>query len=387
MATITKPIPHELLRYIPHYDGTSHKLHQFISTCEDLSIGYCADNIQEKEANHWILFKAAMCKLEGPAEAVAFNNSCSSIKDLIKSLKQNFADNRSVPELIAELTVMKSYQREHPIEFLNRLNEKRTNVITKYKLDGVTGLLLENLICQLNATLVNTFVHGVHPTLGSHLQVLQVQDLDDARNKLINDCSIVLQQLRYKTTIETMNRVDSRKHSNNTTTFRNPNYEQNFQKQWSHDNSFEQTHRPFQSRQQFSPHNVQQTNFPQNFQQNFSNQSFQKQNYRPNFQQQRFPQQSFQQQNSNFKPNTQVSSSNTVSMRTQRTDPVQKLKTYRSPYEVNYLEEEPEDNYNQSPIEAMQCQINTLTESLNKLTNHFLESGPQFSEDPPSDST
>lgn len=50
---------------------------------------------------------------------------------------------------------------------------------------------------QLDATLVRTLVDGVHPSLASHLQVLNIPTLDDAPHKLINDSSIILQQLKY----------------------------------------------------------------------------------------------------------------------------------------------------------------------------------------------
>ncbi|XP_039287509.1 uncharacterized protein LOC120352068 [Nilaparvata lugens] len=402
MAT-SKPLPHELLKCIPRYDGTAYKLPHFISTCEDLQRAYCTDHIVEKEGNHWLLFKTALCHLEGPAEAVAYNNSCSTLTELINSLKQNFADNRPVPELIAEISAMCSFNREHPIDFLNRLEEKRTHVITKYKIDGVSGELLTNLIHQLNATLVNTFVHGVHPTLGSHLQVLQIQNLDDARSKLINDCSIVLNQLN-------LNRTENRffQASN---TFRTPNYESSYQSQSRQNrntqNFFQSRQRRFQNNERFYQPHFQQQSFysppsssqPHNFQQSFSSPNFQQQRnlQQQNFQQ-RFPQQQNfqqrfpQQQNSNFKPSTPINnSSNTVSMRTQRTDPVQKLRNYKSPYEVNYLEEDHLDcqssEYTQNPIQNMQSQLDTLTESLNKLTDHFLGSGPRYATDPPSDST
>lgn len=180
----------------------------FIFTLEELYSVYCNEATKERDGNYWLLFKAVLSHLEGPAEAVVNNNNCSNVIELNNALKNNFADNRTIPDLIAELALMKCRPREHPIEFFNRLEEKRTTVITRYKLDGITDDLLTDLTRQLNATLIRTLTHGVHPTLGSHLQLLQIKTLKDARNKLINDCSIVLQQLKFSTTIDTINIVD-----------------------------------------------------------------------------------------------------------------------------------------------------------------------------------
>lgn len=108
---------------------------------------------------------------------------------------------------------MRARPREHPIDFLNGSEEKRSTVITRYRLAGVSGNLLKHLTQQLNATLVRSSVHGVLPSLGSHLQVLKINDLDEASNSLINDCSIILQQLKYSSTIDTVNRSDTKKNS------------------------------------------------------------------------------------------------------------------------------------------------------------------------------
>lgn len=220
---VSKPISLEVLKYIPRYDGTPYKLPNFISTLQDIYAVHCDETVRERDSNHWILFRAAMSHLDGPAEAVVLNNSADHLLDIIRILKKNFADNRTVPDLIAEITIMKSNNREHPIEFLNKLDEKRTNVITRYKLDRVHNPILTMLTEQLDATLVRTLLHGIHPTLGSHLQVLQPKNLEDARTKLINDCSIVLEQLRYNSTLDVINKNDTRRPQNNPH-FKIPNY-------------------------------------------------------------------------------------------------------------------------------------------------------------------
>lgn len=92
-------------------------------------------------------------------------------------------DNRNIPDLIVELALMQVHPKEHPIDFLNTLEEKKSTVITRYRLDGVFGDLLKYLMQQLSANLVGTLVHGVHPTLGSHLQVI-INELEETKGEI-----------------------------------------------------------------------------------------------------------------------------------------------------------------------------------------------------------
>lgn len=111
----SKPLPRELFKFIPHYDGTAYKLLNILEALDKLFSGYRTETIVEKDHNYWLTFKVALSKFEGPAEAVTFNNNRSSLTELKISLKNNFADKRSVPDLIAGLTLMKSKRTSNRI--------------------------------------------------------------------------------------------------------------------------------------------------------------------------------------------------------------------------------------------------------------------------------
>jgi hypothetical protein len=198
MSPISKPIPQEILKYIPVYDGSPIRLAHYIEIVSDISTNYCVASVTENSANHWMLFNAALSKLVGPAENIGYNNNCSNVKELLEALKRNFADSRTAQDIIYEITTMKSHHKESPIDFLNRLSEKRTTVLTKYKLDNISGETLTRLITQLDFTLVRTLCYGVHPQLGEYLQILQINNLDDARHKLINDCTLIMNRLKHR---------------------------------------------------------------------------------------------------------------------------------------------------------------------------------------------
>lgn len=59
--------------------------------------------------------------VEVPTEIVAFNNNCSTVIELIKALKKNLADNRTIPELTEELTFMRSYPKRTPYRIFKQI--------------------------------------------------------------------------------------------------------------------------------------------------------------------------------------------------------------------------------------------------------------------------
>lgn len=120
--------------------------------------------------------------------------------------KNNFADSRSIPQWMTELISMRSYNQEHPLNFLNRLIAKRTTIVTKYKLENVEGLALKMLLEQLDTQLVNVLCNGIPTSLGVHLQTLQIKDLNDARSKLINNSHLLLKQLGFHNDMTNLNK-------------------------------------------------------------------------------------------------------------------------------------------------------------------------------------
>nr|XP_014293182.1 uncharacterized protein LOC106691804 [Halyomorpha halys] len=199
--SISKVLTPEVLDFIPKFEG-SYNLTHFINTCEEIYFSYCNKSVRERDYNQGLLFNAAMYNLDSAAESLACNYNCNHIKGLIKLLKRNFSDNRSIPDLMEEITWMKPYPKEHPINFLNRLEEKRINLF--YIMFGcMTGYELENLTHELNYTLVITLINGVHPLLRWHLESFQIEDLDDARDILMNKCGKIFKRLKYNRSLVT----------------------------------------------------------------------------------------------------------------------------------------------------------------------------------------
>lgn len=346
-------LPDKILNFIPQYDGTnntSFRLPSFIATLRELNSAYCSSNNELAPVNAWTLLKSAIAKISGPAELIVYNNEVNNIEELIQVLQNNFGDTRTIHDLLAEIPLMKSRPREHPISFLNRLIEKQAYLLTKYRTEDKYNDSLLILKEQLDMLLVNTLIHGIHPQLGSHLQVMRPNNLDQAHRILQNDCSILLRTLGYGTVNmlqETKRNQAPSPRYNYYSREQTPSYSQ-----W-------QTPQPYSPRQS-APNNYNNHNYRQQFMNpNDFNHPFNKFN-RQN------PQQS------------KMDSQNTVSMRTVASHPKVNLRNFRSPYELTHINENKNDQ-----MLVMKDRLDQLTTTVEKLSEIFLDAGSNPNEGPP----
>jgi hypothetical protein len=359
---ISCTLPNDCYKWIPQYDGSPTDLPYFLTTCEELLQQFCAQNIKEHINNHWMLVKIIMTKLSGPARVAVVNASCNSVADILSCLKKNFAERRTTSDLLSDIFHMRCSPRQHPIDFLNELECKRITIITKYRIDGESGKSLSSLIEQLDEMLIRALCYGVHPTLGSQLKTLSIKTLEEARQKLLDDCDITIAQL-YK------NNSVSDKSLTHPKPFFQP---QNFQPKFNQNTNFQNAN--FQRFHQPSPFN--QTN-PQRF------------NPPQHFNPQRFNQtQNFNQVNPRMFPHhfNQVHKNhpdNDVSMRTvnsfRRPKPLttdEKLAKLRSPYELTTVETQNQE------LETVKNKLESLTVGMEKIMS-FLEISPPQTKDPP----
>lgn len=277
VPTISKPLPKGDLDLIPDYDGNPIELISFLEVVETLLTGYCTSDIIEAPANHFRLLFQIKKRLHDMAKIVVINSTCKSVKEVITILKNNFADNRSVHQLTSELLTLKPNPKQHPLVFVNTLEEKRTTIICRHKLDGVHGEFLDFVTNQLDKQVINVLVEGLPYQLGAHLQTLRVKNLQDARQAIISESNAVLKHLNFSTDVSKMhyksyNTHDKSHHNNNQSKFQNSQHVQ-ANKQQSFPNQFRQNnqHQQFQS-QQFKPQNF------QNFQHRNPNQNVNNQN-------------------------------------------------------------------------------------------------------------
>ncbi|XP_039299115.1 putative uncharacterized protein DDB_G0286901 [Nilaparvata lugens] len=371
---ISRPIAKHHLHIIPEYTGNPIELLSFLEVVEKLKNDYCNNRIAEAADNHWILLHYCKNKLHGPAKDVILNSTVDDLSNLIDVLKNNFADNRTVEQLTMELLAMKSHQKEHPIQFINRLQQKRTVIISRHKLDGLTGPILETISSQLDKQIVMILVEGINHQLGAHLQTLGIKDLSDARQAIINKSSAYLKHLGFTTDVTQMNQTFSKSEGKQNSSNSNQNsHPKNFHQFQNQNNSNQRNFSQSQNRN----FNFNQRNFsqPQNHfnQRNFS-QPQNNFNRGQSFQSRFRNGQSFQNHNFNRNPNANFNNnnqnlnqkSNDVSMRT--VSNFQKFPVHNIESSENEFSE----------FESMNARMSSMENAVSDLCekmNHFLEVG------------
>lgn len=354
---INKPIPLDVIKFIFPYDGNSYELFSFVTSLETLYRDYCSEDIIERNTNHFFIYSGAKSKLQGPARVACADSN--HLADIINTLKRNFADNRPARIIRKELMSMTSYKDEHPMSFLTRLEEKRSQIRTQYRLAGKNEAALTELDDQLDEDLIDVFCSGVHSRLGELMENLQPINLSDIRNKLITSCQVVMRNLGYDSAINVVNGITGHYQAN-------PFFAGKDTYNKSKNNTKEP--RPFYRNPKPIKSNSEK---PKYFQQPPQQQQQQKQPPWP------FPQQPWQNNSQNFRNNSSqqikqgYNSQNTVSM---RTDNGHRNNNYRFSHELTQLEEQPTNM--EELVAQQQRQINELTERFNFLGEGYTPTEP-----------
>jgi hypothetical protein len=88
------------LKFVPHYNGDPMELFFFLECIERLYNKFCTDDPDK----HWALVQCIYYKLHGPAQMVISHKRCNEVPKIITALSNNFADNRTSQQLLADLT-------------------------------------------------------------------------------------------------------------------------------------------------------------------------------------------------------------------------------------------------------------------------------------------
>lgn len=199
MTTVSLAFPLELMTTLPDFDRRNNTLIRFLNTINNFKIMYCGENNTLKEHNEFIIFQTAMKKIEDYANFIPDYAYINTLVDLETKLRNCFSDPSSIVQLKFQTIQMKSKFREHPDAFLERLIEKQACIMAQYRSDEKYKNSLEILQEELNITLIQTFIKGVHPDLGSHIKIFEITQLSEIKTILKEKCDILINKLRYGT--------------------------------------------------------------------------------------------------------------------------------------------------------------------------------------------
>lgn len=352
MATIE--VSEKVLRSIHTYDGNLFLLPLFTDMLRELKRVYCSTS-ENFALNNWIICQNVIKNIVGEAKLVIAKHPISCLDDIIRILENNFTDKRSVAVLEDELSHMRQ-GRDDPIEFLNKIIEKQTQIIAKYKVEEYYRDDHMTHTRALEMRALNTLRKGLNPPLNALLATMQPQSLDHARSMIQNDLQIVLEQTP----------APFRPFKNNYGKAKEDKFHYNKAHNYLAFNPQNYQAPPQQYHFQPQSYFPQQSHYPQNYHpQNQFHENAYHQNhfYKPNFN---------RNINHQLNPNQNNRNNPTVSMRTvSKFNKRQNIQNFKSPYEITHVENERLGNLEQK--------IEKLAETF----NNFLELNSNPDEGPP----
>lgn len=187
--TMPLEVSDKILRSIHTYDGNLFLLPLFTNMLKELHNTFCSTE-ENARINNWVLIQNVIKNLEGEAKLVIARHPISNLLDIVKILENNFTDKRSVAILEDELANMKQ-GKDDPLEFLNKIVEKQTHIIAKYKIDPYYSRNHLIHTDALEKRALNTLRKGLNPPLNALLATMQPKTIDEARSMLQNDLQII----------------------------------------------------------------------------------------------------------------------------------------------------------------------------------------------------
>lgn len=271
-----------LLNEIPKFEGNPSELSEYVRATEDILIQFWQLNEPGAYINK-LLLSAARNRLKGAALEVVTGQTINSWNDLKSLLIENFGDQRSELNLKIDISRLRQYPKESPIDYFNRCRSLLAILKSKISLLNDAQVIKEYKIIEAKNLTLIAFTSGLSEPLGSFIRGRAPETLENALTYVKNELDI-----RY---FQNSNRTSQHSKPINQN-FNKPNFIPQRQYQNQYQNQYQpqyQSQRPFyQSTPQFRTNltPVQQPNPntpPQTFPGTQPNYSRQNQNaFRPN---------------------------------------------------------------------------------------------------------
>lgn len=129
-------------KYLPKYEGDKDTLNFFIDQVTMLARAADAD----ARALFPIILKS---KLRGEAIKAIAHMPNSTVEEIVQALRLKFGDNRTIEQIIAEITRIRRFPNENPLAFANRLKELLYAAKNKSETPQATTILENVCIDQL----------------------------------------------------------------------------------------------------------------------------------------------------------------------------------------------------------------------------------------------
>jgi hypothetical protein len=211
-----------LLNEIPIYQGNPSELSEYIRACEDIFRQFWQRDQPHAYINI-LLLSSARNRLKGPALEIVTGQTYHSWDQLKETLINNFGDQRSELNIRIDLSRMRQFLKESPVDFFNRIRSLLAILNSKISLGNEAQAIKEYKIIDSKALALKAFLGGLAEPLGSFLRSRAPPNLETALKFVKDELDI-----QY---FQNLNRGQSQHKfttSNQPNQNRNPEQRQNF---------------------------------------------------------------------------------------------------------------------------------------------------------------
>lgn len=174
VETIT-PIPGEMLKLIPLFDGDKRHLNLFIRKSEYVIVRYRGSAFQDLYVYH-----AVTSRLTGDAAALlSEREDVASWSELKQLLEQHFGDPRSEECIAIELENLKIKHGESFLDFCNRIQSVRSNLMSKINMIQDEPLKKSKIIIS-NSKALEVFLYNLPEDMVRIVRLNAPKTLEDA---------------------------------------------------------------------------------------------------------------------------------------------------------------------------------------------------------------
>lgn len=228
--------------HIPNFDGNPHNLLKFVNVVRQVRNIVCAQNNTFRELNEKRLLSKILARLTGEADYINTTCEFETVEELLNYLERTFRDSRSIEQLTFELFNTNIKHKEHPLDFLQRIDKNRTLIISRHRIDKTINR--ETVIAHLESQLLYHFFTNMPLHVRTYLMTKtdKLKNLDDLRNLIQNENHLLFDDL---VSSGSMNRAGEKQNTDS-------HYKKRFQNEKHFSNNKKQYNNKFYYQPQFT---------------------------------------------------------------------------------------------------------------------------------------
>lgn len=283
----------EYLKTVPEFDGTPHKLSEYVRSAEVIINQYFANAGPVPAQGVFLqnlVLSALRTKLTGRALLVTSGREIATWVELKNILQRSFADQRSESSLLRDLMLLKQ-RSETAQEYFEICQQTRSLLYSNLQLNEQDAAVRQVKKTQYDNLTLTAYLSGLKEPLGSFLRSMRPATLEDAITYVIEEEN-VLYARRSENEQRKINPTH-RKPMSTTTGLRMNNSQTNYS--WQPQQNHQSYGYQQRTQQPFFPSNARPMSFPGNSSSGQHRQAFSKNS-------QMYPNRSFQQTKNVFAP-------------------------------------------------------------------------------------